>query len=104
MSCLFSYAEYSLLLTSESCSEKGMIHLGDIEECKKALIELGIKNDKRVMYKVEIEERYPKGCYQFVQEDSSKHVFFNSHANGSKNYDAAQICKNSEYSNVHSNC
>ena len=102
MSCLFSYAEYSLLLTSESCSEKGMIHLGDIEECKKALIELGIKNDKWNKDNVEVDEGYPKGCYQFVKEESSKQVSFNSHANGSKNNDAAQICKNSEYSNVHS--
>ena len=81
-----------------------MIHLGDIEECKKALIELGIKNDKWKMDEGLVEEGYPKGCYQFVHEDSSKHVFFNSHATGSKNKDAAQICKNSEYSNVHSNC
>ena len=81
-----------------------MIYLGDIDECKKALIELGIKNDKWKMDEVEDEKGYPKGCYQFVQEDSSKHVFFNSHANGSKNNDAAQICKNSEYSNVHFNC
>ena len=81
-----------------------MIHLGDIEECKKALIELGIKNDRWKMDEGLVEEGYPKGCYQFVKEYSSKHVFFNSHATGSKHKYAAQICKNSEYSNVHSNC
>ena len=72
-----------------------MIYLGDIEECKKALIALGIKNDKWKMAEGLVEEGYPKGCYQFVNPLSSEHVFFNSHANGSKNEDAAQICKNS---------
>ena len=72
-----------------------MIYLGDIEECKKALIELDIKNDKWKLEKEENDKGYPKGCYQFVMEGSSKHVFFNSHANGSKNNAAAQICKNS---------
>ena len=81
-------SEYRLLSTNELCSERGLISLEDITDCKKAAIALGIKDTPTES----IEEGYPKGCYQHME--GSKHVFFNSHEKGSRHDHSAPICRN----------
>ena len=88
MAPFLSNAEYRLLSTNDVCSERGLISLEDINDCKKGAIALGIKDTP----KESIEEGYPKGCYQHME--GSKHVFFNSHEKGSRHDHSAPICRN----------
>ena len=84
-------AEYSLISTNKLCSDEGMTSLGNIDDCKKALIVLNIQ-------KTPIEDTgkyrgdYPKGCYQHMM--GSYQVYFNKHVNGSRQKDSAPICNN----------
>ena len=68
-----------------------MTSLGNIDDCKEAVLVLSIK-------KVPEEDTgkyrgaYPKGCYQIIEGGNI--VYFNKHANGSRHENAAPICNN----------
>ena len=88
VSYLSLLAEYILLSTNESCSERGMLSLGDMDDCKKAVKALEIDR----VPEEDLSSAWPKGCYQHME--ASKDVFFNGDVNGSlRHRKCALICR-----------
>ena len=79
-------SEYSLLSTDDLCSEKGMLSIGTMNECKDAMMRIGISGE---LSKQSTSE-FPKGCYQHINEK----IYFNSHSTGSREENSAPICQN----------
>ena len=81
-----------------------MISIENIDDCKKAVIALGIECKKHSDCKKQTckkpcdttegsnEPGYPKGCYQSME--GTFKVYFNSHSSGSSHKKAAPICTN----------
>ena len=94
---LYLDSQYSLLSINEMCSEKGMISLDNINDCKKAARTLGIKKDQWM--KEFVDPGLPKGCiYPYMDYDGKNKSFdvgFNSHPNGlPRQKESAPICQN----------
>ena len=78
-------SEYSLLSTDDLCSDKGMLSIGNMNECKDAMIRLSISGELSEQSTSE----FPKGCYQHTNEK----VYFNSHSTGSREENSEPICQ-----------
>ena len=85
MSPVLLVSEYSLLSTDNLCSEKEMLSIDNLNECKDAMIRLGISGELIEQSTSE----FPKGCYQHINEK----VYFNSHSTGSREENSAPICQ-----------
>ena len=75
-------ARYHKAARGKLCSENGFSVVDDLTACKEAAEEFGDQFQETQDY-----PDFPKGCYE------ANVVFFNRHASGSANSNAAQICK-----------
>ena len=91
MKYILFVSEYSLLSRDELCSDKGMITIQDMYDCKKAVIALDINvrpEDVKVVWKYES----PPGCYE---DTISQQVVFNRRIVGTaRDHLAMPICRN----------
>ena len=72
----------------ELCADYEII--GNLEECKSAITELGNHGIDIVFLNAESYDFVPKGCYKY---SSSKQAFWNTHSLGAAAADCQPICK-----------
>ena len=75
---------YYVTATNYLCSDKGKVPVEDIQDCRDAAQTIPYVR----FYKNENSQRYPTGCYI-----NGKGVYFNTHANGSRQENSGSICR-----------
>ena len=84
---------YYVTATNYLCADKDKMPIEDLQDCKEAaktIPDVGF-------YKKENSQRHPTGCYI-----TGKGVYFNTHANGSRQEKSGSICRSIGKYNINS--
>ena len=84
---------YYVTATNYLCADKDKVPIEDLQDCKEAaktIPDVGF-------YKKENSQRHPTGCYI-----TGKGVYFNTHANGSRQEKSGSICRSIGKYNINS--
>ena len=75
---------YYVTATNYICADKGKVPIEDLQDCKEAAQTIPSVQ----FHKIENSQIYPTGCYI-----NGKGVYFNVHANGSRQESSGSICR-----------
>ena len=91
LGCVSLVPEYNLLSFDELCSDKGMLILTDVRDCKKAARALNLKhtlNGPSMNH-----DLWPKGCFWTTYPYGEDEVLFNIHHTGKRSNLGKPICR-----------